>query len=246
MRTASLHHVDEDLRQYVVDGMRKRGMEIMEGCEPVAINGNGSVQQVVVRDSAGVERALPCDFVFVGTGERPKSDHYRNVLGVAVGERGNIIVDKHMRTSVPNVYAIGDLIGPPMEMFKARKGGVTAARNIMGEPTEFDWTDYPDFLHSTYEVTWVGMTEDEARALRRYHDHPDAAQGRAVWRYPAALRRGHHAIRLPVPRALGLPEGGDRQRHAASAGLPPCRLWSQRCLPVSRPPDAPARRDHDR
>jgi 2-oxopropyl-CoM reductase (carboxylating) len=112
---------------------------------------------------SGAEQTLPCDFVFVGTGERPRSEHYQEVLGVAVGEKGEILVDKHMRTSVPNVYAIGDLIGPPMEMFKARKGGVTAARNIMGEECELDWTDYPDFLHSTYEISWVGLSEAEAR-----------------------------------------------------------------------------------
>ena len=164
MRTASMHHVDEDLRQYVVDGMRKRGMQILEGVEPVAIQGDGKVQQVTIRDMQdGSEQTLPCDFVFIGTGERPKSEHYREVLGVAVGEKGEILVDKHMRTSVPNVYAIGDLIGPPMEMFKARKGGVTAARNIMGESCELDWTDYPDFLHSTYEISWVGLSEEEAR-----------------------------------------------------------------------------------
>jgi dihydrolipoamide dehydrogenase len=73
-----------------------------------------------------------------------------------------------MRTSVPGVYAIGDLIGSPMEMFKARKCGMTAARNIMGEPYEFDFSEYPDFLHTTYEVTWVGLTEAEARD--RYDD----------------------------------------------------------------------------
>src|SRR6266566_6097522 len=166
MRTASLHHVDEDLRQYVVDGMRKRGMQILEGVEPVEIRGdsNGNVKEVVIRNMTdGTEQVLPCDFAFIGTGERPKSDHYREVLGIAVGEKGEILVDKHMRTSVSNVYAIGDLIGPPMEMFKARKGGMTAARNIMGETYEFDWTDYPDFLHSTYEISWVGLSEEEAR-----------------------------------------------------------------------------------
>jgi len=68
-----------------------------------------------------------------------------------------------MRTSVPHVYAIGDLIGPPMEMFKARRSGVTAARNIMGEDCVLDWTNYPDFLHSTYEISWVGLSENEAR-----------------------------------------------------------------------------------
>lgn len=165
MRTASLHHVDEGLREYVVNGMKIRGMQILEGVEPVAIKGNGKVEEVVIRNMQdGTEQSLPCDFVFIGTGERPDSKHYQEVLGVAVGEKGEILVDKRMRTSVPNIYAIGDLIGPPMEMFKARKGGVTAARNIMGDPHEFDWTDYPDFLHSTYEISWVGLSEEEARA----------------------------------------------------------------------------------
>ena len=166
MRTASLHHVDEDLRNYVVDGMKKRGMQIIEGHEPVEIKGDndGNVRAVVIRDMrSGEEQLLPCDFVFLATGERPRSEHFQQVLGVAVGERGEILVDKHMRTNVPNVYAIGDLIGPPMEMFKARKSGVTAARNIMGEDVELDWTNYPDFLHSTYEISWVGLSEDEAR-----------------------------------------------------------------------------------
>jgi dihydrolipoamide dehydrogenase len=74
------------------------------------------------------------------------------------------VVDKRMQTSVPGVYAVGDMIDGPMEMFKARKSGVTAARNIMGEDLEFDYSDYPDFLHTTYEVTWVGLSEEEARA----------------------------------------------------------------------------------
>jgi 2-oxopropyl-CoM reductase (carboxylating) len=53
MRTPSLHHVDEDLRRYVVDGMRKRGIEILEGAEPVAILGSGRVERVIVRLAGG-------------------------------------------------------------------------------------------------------------------------------------------------------------------------------------------------
>jgi pyruvate/2-oxoglutarate dehydrogenase complex dihydrolipoamide dehydrogenase (E3) component len=164
MRTASLHHIDEDLRTYVVDGMRKRGIEIYEGAETLEVVGNGKVTGVRVRLADGSERLIDTDFVFLGTGERPDSQHYVDTLGVDVDERGVVLVDSQMRTSTPGVYAIGDLIGAPMEMFKARKCGMTAARNIMGEPYEFDFSEYPDFLHTTYEVTWVGLTEEEARA----------------------------------------------------------------------------------
>ncbi|KWW99063.1 dihydrolipoamide dehydrogenase [Carbonactinospora thermoautotrophica] len=163
MRTKSLHHVDEDLRQFVVDGMRKRGMTILEGAHPVEIVGNGRATGVVVRLADGTVETLPADFVFIGTGERANSAPFVEALGVEVDERGFIVVNSRMQTSVPGVYAIGDLIGAPMEMFKARKCGMTAARNIMGEPYEFDFSEYPDFLHSTYEVTWVGLSEAEAR-----------------------------------------------------------------------------------
>lgn len=164
MRTASLHHVDEDLRTYVVGNMRKRGMEILEGAEPIEVIGNGKVTGVRVRLADGSEKTIDTDFVFMGTGERPHTKPFVDALGIEVDEKGFIQVDSRMRTSVPGVYAIGDLIGSPMEMFKARKCGMTAARNIMGEPYEFDFSEYPDFLHTTYEVTWVGLTEEEARA----------------------------------------------------------------------------------
>lgn len=168
MRTPSLKHVDEDLRRYVVDGMRKRGMEILEGATPVAIKGRNRVESVDVRLASGEVLEIPTDFVFIGAGETPNSDAVAGILGLQVGTHKEVVVDRSMRTSIPNVYAIGDLIGPPMEMFKARKCGVTAARNIMGDKIEFDFSEYPDFLHTTYEVTWLGLTEDEARS--RYKD----------------------------------------------------------------------------
>jgi 2-oxopropyl-CoM reductase (carboxylating) len=191
MRTPSLHHVDEDLRQFVVDGMRRRGMTILEGATPVEVVGNGRVAAVDVRLANGTVERLPTDFVFLGTGERACSEPFVASLGVNTDERGSIVVDARMRTSVPGVYAVGDLIGPPMEMFKARKCGMTAARNIMGEPYEFDFSEYPDFLHSTYEVTWVGLTEAEAR--ERYADV-------AVIQMPPP---GVHPSDIPLPCAEG-------------------------------------------
>jgi pyruvate/2-oxoglutarate dehydrogenase complex dihydrolipoamide dehydrogenase (E3) component len=98
-----------------------------------------------------------------------------------------------MQTTVPGVYAIGDMIDGPMEMFKARKSGVTAARNIMGEELEFDFAEYPDFLHTTYEVSWVGQTEAEARAT---HDDVIIIQ---MPPYVEGLDTNH----LPLPCAEG-------------------------------------------
>ena len=168
MRTRSLHHVDEDVRRYVVNGMRARGMTLLEGANVTAIEGDGRVERVVVSHPDGSVETIECDFVFNCTGERPNSDHAVAALGVATGPGGEILVDDHMRTSVDGVYAAGDVIGSPMEMFKARKCGMTAARNVMGEDYTFDFSEYPDFLHTTYEVSWVGLSEEEAR--ERYDD----------------------------------------------------------------------------
>jgi dihydrolipoamide dehydrogenase len=163
LRTKSLHHVDEDIRRYVVDNMRESGIEILEGATPIGITGDGRVEAVIAKNAQGETVHLECDFVFNGTGEQPNSALPEQWLGVKVGPGGEILVDGRMRTSVDNVYAIGDLVGAPMEMFKARKCGMTAARNIMGEDYEFDFSEYPDFLHTTYEMTWVGLSEEEAR-----------------------------------------------------------------------------------
>jgi dihydrolipoamide dehydrogenase len=87
--------------------------------------GNGKVTGVRYRAPGGEARQIDTDFVFIGTGERPDLSMYAP-LGLATDERGFVIADTHMRTSVPGVYAAGDLVGPPMEMFKARKCGVGA------------------------------------------------------------------------------------------------------------------------
>jgi len=166
--TKGLQHVDDDIREFVVRMLKHRGSTIHEGAEPLAILSEGSLGEdkvtgVKFRDAQGNEHVVDTDFVFLGTGERALS-HQFDVLGLELNERGQIVVDKQMRTSVPNVYAAGDLIDGPMEMFKARKAGVCAARVIMGETDyEFDYSDFPDFLHTTYEVAWTGLSEREAR-----------------------------------------------------------------------------------
>jgi hypothetical protein len=246
MRTASLHHVDEDLRRFVVDGMRNRGMTILEGAEPVEITGNGRVTGVVARTADGTLQTLPADFVFLGTGERACSQPFVDTLGVEVDARGSIVVNPRMQTSMPGVYAIGDLIGPPMEMFKARKCGMAAARNIMGEPYEFDFAEYPDFLHSTYEVTWVGLTEAEARERYEQVVIIQMPPGMALDETPLPLCRGQHAHRVHQPGCERVPEMRHRRGQPPRRRCPSRRLRREDRVPVPRSPDPSARRAHHR
>jgi pyruvate/2-oxoglutarate dehydrogenase complex dihydrolipoamide dehydrogenase (E3) component len=200
LRTHSLHHVDDDLRDYVIDMMLDRGILIEEGCEPLEILGDSTVTGVRYRNAAGKTVELATDFVFMATGERPNLKMY-DALGLDVDDRGFVIADPTQRTSVPNVYAVGDLLGPPMEMFKARKCGVNAARNIMGEYREYDYSDYPDFFHTTYEVTWCGLTEAEAKAkygrVIKLQMPPDGAD-RESFPLPAAEGSMFYAFTRPV------------------------------------------------
>lgn len=200
MKTHSLHHVDADLRNYVIDMMVDRGITIEEGIDPIEILGDSTVTGVRYRNAAGEIVDIKTDFVFMATGERPNMKMY-DALGLDVDDKGFVIADRTMLTSVPSVYAVGDLLGPPMEMFKARKCGVNAAKNIMGEHREYDYTDYPDFFHTTYEVTWCGITEEEAKAkygkVIKLQMPPDGAD-RESFPLPAAEGSMFYAFTRPV------------------------------------------------
>jgi pyruvate/2-oxoglutarate dehydrogenase complex dihydrolipoamide dehydrogenase (E3) component len=156
---------DGEIRGYVRDRMEEQGVEIWERSQVAHIedDGNGSVAGVVIRTPNGEER-IKTNFVFVALGEIPNSEMPAKVLGVQLGAKNEIVVDSQLRTSVPNVFAVGDLIGGPMEMFKARKSGTYAARNAMGDKISYEPKDFPDFLHTHYEVSWLGLGEEEARA----------------------------------------------------------------------------------
>lgn len=155
---------DLETRSYVLDRMKEQGVEIWEGSQLQSIEGdrNGKVRGVVIETANGIEK-IATNSVFMGLGEIPNSEMAVEALGVKVGNKNEILVNSRLQTSVPNVYAVGDLIGAPMEMFKARKSGVYAARNVMGLEAHYEPNDFPDFLHTHYEVSWLGLGEEEAR-----------------------------------------------------------------------------------
>jgi len=155
---------DGETRKYLIDRMKEQGCEIWENSEVTAVedDGNGNVARVRIKTPEG-EELVETDFLFQGLGEKPRSQHAVDVLGVEIGPDDEILVNDKLQTSVPNVYAIGDVIGGPMEMFKARKGGMYAARHIMGQDISYSPKAFPDFMHTHYEVSWLGMSEEEAR-----------------------------------------------------------------------------------
>ena len=124
------------------------------------------------------------DLVLVAVGRSPNG---RNIgadkAGVAVTDRGFINVDKQMRTNVPHIFAIGDIVGQPMLAHKAVHEGHVAAEAAHGEAAFFDARQIPSVAFTDPEVAWAGKTEDECKAQGIKFGKavfPWAASGRAI------------------------------------------------------------------
>jgi len=124
------------------------------------------------------------DMVLVAVGRSPNGMKIAaDQAGVNVSERGFISVDGQMRTNVPHIFAIGDLVGQPMLAHKAVHEAHVAAEAAAGHKAYFDAKVIPSVAYTDPEVAWVGVTEDEAKAKGIKLEKglfPWAASGRAV------------------------------------------------------------------
>ena len=124
------------------------------------------------------------DRVLVAVGRSPNGNKVgADKAGVFVDERGFIKVDNQMRTNVPNIFAIGDLVGQPMLAHKAVHEGHVAAEVAAGHKRVFDPLQIPSVAYTDPEVAWAGMTEEQCKASGRKFTKamfPWAASGRAI------------------------------------------------------------------
>lgn len=122
--------------------------------------------------------------VLVAVGRRPNGNLISaENAGVAVDERGFISVDKQLRTNVPHIFAIGDIVGQPMLAHKATHEGKIAAEVASGMKKSFDAKVIPSVAYTDPEVAWVGLTEGEAKAQNIKYGKgvfPWAASGRSL------------------------------------------------------------------
>jgi len=124
------------------------------------------------------------DLVLLGVGRSPNGNKIAaDKAGVTVDERGFIPVDKQLRTNVPHIYAIGDIVGQPMLAHKAVHEGHVAAEAAAGQKSFFDARVIPSVAYTDPEIAWVGLTQDEAKKQGRkigVGKFPWAASGRAI------------------------------------------------------------------
>src|SRR5690606_32066652 len=104
------------------------------------------------------------DLVLQSVGRSPNGRKIgADKAGVHVDERGFVRVDNQMRTNVPHIFAVGDIVGQPMLEHKAVHEGHVAAEAAAGQKSYFDARVIPSVAYTDPEIAWVGLTEDEAK-----------------------------------------------------------------------------------
>ena len=180
---------------------------IMLNTKTVAVEARDDGIYVTFEGSKAPAEPVRYDMVLVAAGRAPNGKLIgAENAGVAVSERGFIEVDKQMRTNVPHIYAIGDIVGQPMLAHKAVHEGHVAAENCAGHKAYFDARVIPGVAYTDPEVAWVGVTEEQAKrdGIKITKSvFPWAASGRAV-----ANGRSEGATKLIFDAASGQIIGG--------------------------------------
>lgn len=155
---------DDEIGDALGESLQAEGLEIEAGVTVDAVHWQGDYAVTFRRD--GALRTAHGAQLLVATGRRANTtDLGLEAAGVAVGAKGEITVDEFLQTSVPQVYAAGDVIGDPMFVYVAAYGGALAAENALeGNVRRYDLLALPRVTFTDPAVASVGVTEDEARA----------------------------------------------------------------------------------
>ncbi len=179
---------DKDLVKPLADRLKKQGIEVHLKTKASGVS--AEAKGITVTFEAATEGQAPAlaqgtfDRVLVAVGRSPNGNKIgAEKAGVQVTERGFIPVDRQMRTNVPHIFAIGDIVGNPMLAHKATHEGKLAAEVASGEKKEWVARVIPSVAYTNPEIAWVGVTETEAKAKGLkvgVAKFPWAASGRAI------------------------------------------------------------------
>ena len=176
---------DAEVSKFMERLYKKRGMEIHTGAQFKQAKTSKDGVSVTFEDRKGNEQTLDVDYVLSAVGRVPNSEDLGlDSVDAKVDERGFVLVDRHLSTNVPGLYAIGDVAGHQLLAHKASHEGITCVEHITGH--SHGMVDYDNVPNCTYchpEVASVGLTELQAKEMGydiEVGKFPWAAIGRAV------------------------------------------------------------------
>jgi len=176
---------DEQVAREALKAFTKQGLKIELGVQIEEVKADDRNVQVRYRDAAGgnLPRTVEFDRLIVSVGRIPNTDGLQaQRVGLALDERGSIVVDPYCATNLPGVWAIGDVVRGPMLAHKAEEEGVAVAERIAGQVGHVDLALIPNVVYTDPEIAWVGQTEVQLKAAGRAYragSFPFAANGRA-------------------------------------------------------------------
>jgi dihydrolipoamide dehydrogenase len=175
---------DADLVRPLEKRIKARYGEILLNTRVVGVTAAADGLQVTFEAQGGARSTHSYDYVLIAVGRSANGSRIAaERAGVQVDARGFIATDKQMRTNVPYLFSIGDVVGQPMLAHKATHEGKVAAEVAAGHKSFFDARVIPSVAYTDPEVAWVGLTESAAKAQNVEYEKavfPWAASGRAL------------------------------------------------------------------
>jgi dihydrolipoamide dehydrogenase len=175
--------VDEQIAKEAKKAFDKQGLKIHLGVNVGEVKSGKNGISIAYTDAKGDAQTLDVDKLIVSIGRVPNTDGLNaEAVGLKLDERGAIIVDDDCKTSLPNVWAIGDVVRGPMLAHKAEEEGVAVAERIAGQHGHVNFNTIPWVIYTSPEIAWVGETEQQLKASGRAYKagtFPFLANGRA-------------------------------------------------------------------
>jgi len=174
--------IDEEIARRLTQILKRKGIEILTDCKVKEIKKNHQNLEVLVSTTDG-EKKLETEKVLLAAGRVPELGNIDvQRLGIELDGKA-IKVDEKMRTNIPGIYAVGDVVGKIMLAHVASREGIVAVENISGKEVLIDYKVVPNCVFSMPEVASVGLTEEEARKENdniKVSKFPFMANGKAL------------------------------------------------------------------
>lgn len=175
--------VDEQIAKEAYKAFVKQGLKVELGVKVGEIKAGKKGVNVAWTNAKGEAQTLDVDKLIVSIGRVPNTNGLNaEAVGLKLDERGAVVVDDQCHTSLPGVWAVGDVVRGPMLAHKAEEEGVAVAERIAGQHGHVNFNTIPWVIYTSPEIAWVGQTEQQLKAAGRAYKagtFPFSANGRA-------------------------------------------------------------------